>query len=241
MIAPDCPWKPKERARVRTLILLNGRMTVRLLVGLELKIDVDFLAVVEAFDKIKANDIIQATRRAINRTLAGVRQDSLDQLRKKLALKESVLRKRFIKLTKASGNSISSLAGFLDFSNEPIPLLEFVRGSKENIQQKGIPVKKRRKLKAEITPGKRFVVRKAFIQRKFSKQVFKRDSSGGFKKQGTRSVGFMLQHRGIGERIVAKGNVRFQKELLRELKVRIEGTVKSADAQAAGRMRQDGR
>ncbi len=196
---------------------------------MDLKIEFDYLETFLALDKLQNKDLVQGTRKAMNRTLLTLRQESINKITDKIKIKPKTLREKHIALSKAQGGSIEALEASIDFSSDPVPLIEFVKGSKDVIQQKGIPVKRRRKLRVEITPGKKFVMKGAFIQRKSSKQVFKGRRTQGFKKQGIRSIGFLILHRGIGERLVELGGQRFQELLMNELTTRMNGIIKSAD------------
>lgn len=189
--------------------------------GLSITIEDNFLDLAEAFNELGTNQLIAASRRALNRTLLTLRKSSIEEITKKLKIKPKTLREKHLRLQRASGGSFNSLEAAILFSNDPIPLLEFVKGSRSPIEQKGIPVKRRKKTRAEISPGKRFVVNKGFIQRVQSVQVFKRGSSGRFHKQATRSVGFLITERGIGERLVKLGQSRLAELLGKELEFQV--------------------
>jgi len=189
--------------------------------GLDIKLDDNFLDVAAAFEELNTNQLVSATRRALNRTLLTLRKTSIEEITKRVKIKPKSLRDRYIMLQKAGGGALNSLEAALVFSGEPVPLLEFVKGSKQPIEQKGIPVKRRKKLRAEITPGKRFVVKGAFIQRVRSLQVFKRKDSGGFHKQGTRSIAFIITERGVGEKLVSVGQTRLAELLQHELEFQL--------------------
>lgn len=190
--------------------------------GLEINIEDDFLELANQFEKeLGVAEIMKATRAAMNRTLITMRQAAIDGITEKLKIKPSSLRNKHMRLMKARGGTVDGLEASIDFNTHAIPMLEFVKGNKSPIEQKGIPVKKRRKLRVEITPGKKFVMKKAFIQNKTTTQVFKGRRGEGFKKQGTRSVGFIVINRGVGEKLVTIGKERFSERLLHELKFRV--------------------
>lgn len=203
--------------------------------GIEFSLDLGALdhELQNVLKEFRAVDVVQAARRAINRTLLGVRQKSLDDIRSRLNVKERDLRKR-MRVHKAQGNSLATLEGSVSYSTDSFPLLSFVKGSKAPIKQKGIPVARRRRLKVEIEKGKVFTVKGAFIQRKHSVQVFRKLKKAGFKKQGIRSLGFMITNRGLGESLQDYGQRRFVKEFFRELDVRASKIVTSADQVTAG-------
>lgn len=193
--------------------------------SLDIQIYVDLDDIMMTLGTMDRKAVNRAAKRAINRALSSVRQTAFDSIRARLNIKEKSLRDRYVRMRKASVDMFGAVSGELEFSAESIPMIEFVKGSKEPIEQKGIKVKKRRKLKVEIAKGKRFVLKKAFIQRVHSKQVFKRPTKG-FKKQGISSVGWIVENRGIIERLKTLANDRMQIELNRELKAELSKLTK---------------
>lgn len=189
--------------------------------GLRISIDSNFEALGKAFEELGASQIISASRRAMNRTLLTLRKTSIGLITERIRIKPKELRSKYIWLERARGGNFLSLEAAIVFSGMSIPLLEFVRGSREPIQQKGIPVKRRKKTRAEITPGKRFVVKKGFVQRVQTLQVFKRRKSGEFYKQSVGSVAKLIIERGIGEELVRVGGEKLALELERELNFQI--------------------
>ena len=196
--------------------------------SLEINITDNFDEIVQAFDKIEKRLVGQAARYAINRTLLTLRGEALKEITKQFKIKEKTLRQKHISITKARGGDLSTVNGMISFSGQPIPLIEFVRGNKTPQSQKGIPIKRRRKIRVEITPGKRFEVKRAFIQTVHSTQLFKRAKSGGFKKQGIRSIAYLIRERGLGQKLVAVGKERFRELFLRDLEARMKGLVPKA-------------
>ena len=194
--------------------------------SLDIEITSTLLDAAKMFDGLNPREVGKSARRAINRTLLTLRKESLKQIPEHLKIKPKTLRDRYIRLNKAQGGN--NYEGSIDFSSEPIPMIEFVRGSKDPIKQKGIKVKRRKKLRVEITPGKRFVLRRGFIQRVLSKQVFKRpEGKEGFKKQSTPSVGMIVLKRGIGKALVDMGAQRFSELFVADLNARLKGFVPS--------------
>jgi hypothetical protein len=195
-------------------------------VSLDIEITSTLLDAAKMFEGLTPSEVGKASRRAINRTLLTLRKESIKRIPEKIKIKAKTLRERYITLNKAQGGT--NYEGSIEFSGAPIPLLEFVKGSKEPIKQEGIKIARRRKLKVEITPGKKFTLRKAFIQRVQSKQVFKRaQGQGNFKKQGAPSVGTVVVQKGIGKELVDIGASRFQELFVADLNARINGFVPS--------------
>lgn len=196
--------------------------------SLDIDIRDDFAEVGKIFDLIAVKFAGSSARFAINRTLLTLRKESIQMIDEKLKLKPRTLREKYISLQKAKGSRLGDLFGVISFSGKPIPLIEFMKGNTEPAPQKGIPVQRRRKVRVEITPGKRFVVPHAFVQRVHSTQIFKRNKSKGFHKQGIRSVGNLVMTRGIGTQLQAIGQQRFRELFLADLKARIDGVIPNA-------------
>lgn len=198
--------------------------------ALEINIKTNFAALAAAFDDLKKRHVVQAARRAMNRSLISVRKESVLSLRKVIKLKSTEIKDK-ISTFPARGGSLEALEAKLVFSGKPIPLINFIRGSKAVIEQKGIKVKRRRKLRAEITPGKRFIVKKAFIQRARSVQVFKGQRGKGFKSQGAPSIAHLIRERHggvLGRALVSYALKRFDRTFEQDLKARLNGIVQSS-------------
>lgn len=195
--------------------------------GLEISIEDNFAEVAETLGMVAVKFSGASARFAVNRTLLTLRKESIQKITSVLKISPRTLREKYIDIQKAKGSRLSEVFGIISFSGAPIPLIEFVRGNSDVAPQKGIPIKNRRKVRVEITPGKRFVVPHAFIQRVHSTQVFKRGKNQGFKKQGIRSVGSTVITRGIAKDLVAIGQQRFREVFLADLKARIAGYVVS--------------
>lgn len=204
--------------------------------AIDINISSNFDDVVKALDDLKVNQVLQAARFAINRTLITLRKESTQRISEKLNIKQSTLKDKYIVMNKAKGGKLGELVGSLDFSGSPIPVLEFVKGAKTALVQKGIPVAKRRKLKVEITPGKPFIMKGAFIQRVHSLQVFKGRRSKGFHKQGIRSLAYLLVNRGIGDGLVTFGQQRFTQIFLDDLRKRMNNVFETADNKSAANL-----
>ena len=190
-------------------------------------IRVDILAEVkealEFINRFQDRDVINSLRYSINKTLVSLRKESIEEIRKRLNLKSTVLRQQYLKMERAKGSTITSIEGTMWYSGRAIPMLEFVAGNKDVIEQKGIKVKSRRKLRVRVVPGKSLRLDKAFIQRVHTKQVFKRSGKKGeFKKQGVVSVATLLRDRGLGDKLASFAKARFGDVFLRDLAARTD-------------------
>ena len=104
-------------------------------------------------------------------------------------------------------------------------MLEFVRGAKTPIQQKGVKVKRRRKLKIEIKPGRKVILAHAFIQRVRTLQVFKRKNERRLAKQGIHSVAQEVFRSYKASRIAEEGLKKFESEFQRDWDIRLQGLI----------------
>lgn len=189
------------------------------------------------FDAIENfySDLVQdvagaAVRGSINKALRTGRKESLKEIHKRISINTRVktktdFGKENVKIFKARGSNAFNMEGSLGFSSNAIPMLNFVRGNTDNIKQKGIKISKRKKLKVQIFKGKKFTLKKAFIQKHHSKQVFKGKGKGqgkGLIKQGIPSVSHLAENSKIETNIRKLLQKRFNTELKREIKFRLE-------------------
>lgn len=184
--------------------------------------------------EMQGKAVTQSVKRAINRTLISVRLISIKMFKKRLNKKQTAFYKKKIKTFKAMGSDINRMQGVMIYDGKTIPLLEFISGSKDIIKQKGIAIKKRRKLRASVKPGKKFQVKGAFIQKVNSKQVFKGKRGQGLKKQGVSSLGTIMQRQSFRPLLEKIAVGKFKKEFIRDLQFRIN---KATEKVNSARMR----
>lgn len=144
-------------------------------------------------DNLKLKIMGQATRASINKSIRATRTHASKEVRSYLNLKAREFKEDHTKSIMARGSKLESIYGEISFSGHEIPLLKFVTGDKSTIQQKGIPVKKRRTLKVKIRRGKSIKATGAFIQKVRTKQVFRRGRSGKLYKQSVPSVAHYIR------------------------------------------------
>lgn len=189
--------------------------------SLDISITSNIADVVSSFKDLPDNIIYQGTRVAINRALTTGRKEAGKTMRERLNVKARDMKSK-IKKTNAKGGQLRSLVGVLSFDDTPQPLLNFVKGNKNLIKQKGVKIRKRRKLKVEITRGKKFVLKSGFIQKVRSKQVFKRGDSGKLYKQSAPSVGEFIMRRKFKKPVSKKMIESFNKNLRNQMSFRLE-------------------
>jgi hypothetical protein len=181
----------------------------------------------EVFDKLKKNEVFRAARTSINRTLTTLRKESVLEIKKEMRIQSSLLKNKYIWIEKASGKGLRALSGSVVYQSRGLQLIDFVRGAKAVTPQKGIPVKRRKKTRVEITPGKRFVVKSGFIQKTASKglQVMKPGKvRGHLMMQTAPSLGALLlnEKKKVGARLQERGAQVFQVNFSRELNFRLQ-------------------
>jgi hypothetical protein len=196
---------------------------------MKISIKENLLDAYATFDDLRKTQVHAAARRAINRTLVTVRKESVDVIRQGIRIKSSVL-KSYISTQKPNQKKFYNMQGAIIFQSRGLALIEFLRGRKEATPQKGIKVNRRRKVKVEITPGKKFNINKGFIIKTKSKglQIMKgKTQPNTLRMQTAPSVGALLLSRknNIGQTLQTLARERFQIEFSRDLKARINNLI----------------
>ena len=103
--------------------------------------------------------------------------------------------------------------------HKAISMIHFVRGRKEPAKQKGIAVRKRKKLRVQIRPGSTVTLKKSFIaQANKAVQVFRRRPSGKLAKRRTFSLKTFLEKKEVMSHLLEFGQKRYLKEFERNFK-----------------------
>ena len=178
-------------------------------------------------------ELVRAHRRALNRTATGLRKEATIAIKKELRLKSGNIKAKRLRVRKATGSRFEQLEAALEFSGDPVPMIEFVRGSKKPRDQKGKPVKRRRLISVEIKPGKKFKLKHGFIATVRSQQIFKRSSKGKskLKKQGIRAVSTLPNIDAFRSPLERYIRTRYEREIAAALKFAIN---KAAGAAGGG-------
>ena len=195
--------------------------------SLEFSLETNIAGIEQWLDNDLMKMVDQAARRSINRTMTSTRKETVKLLRQRLNIKAGITKKRDTRIRKATGGTLDTMEGVLSFSDKPMPMMQFVRGSKDIIKQKGIKVKKRKKVRVEIQRGKKFVMKGAFIQKAKTRQVFKSDKTGGFYKQSAPSIGEWINRQGIKMKIEKHAQKVYTKNFEHEFNFRFN---KKADS-----------
>lgn len=196
--------------------------------SLQIKITTNLLDIAQGLDELGKKHLFRAVRRSISRSLPTMRASAVELIKRDIKLKSGFIRKG-TQVNKVRGSSIFNIEGSVGFDSTPIPMLEFVRGNKSPISQKGIRIKSRRKLKIEIRPGRKVVLAHAFIQKVRTLQVFKRKKERRLAAQGIHSIGHEVFKSYKANRIAEEGLKKFEKEFERDWNVRLEGLVKDVN------------
>ena len=194
--------------------------------SLDINILHSFEQIPKMLDDFKLRQATQGARRAINRALVGGRKESTSLLHERIRMKKGQIKKENIAIQKAKGGSLASLEGIVSYNTKGLPMLLFVVGKKTPRSQKGVPVRRRRKLKVEVTRGNRRTHPKAFIAKTQGKnRVFRRPNKGTNSKlyrQHVPSISHFFNTKAkIKEKTLAHMRDRFEREFSRELEVRL--------------------
>lgn len=189
--------------------------------GINIDISSNIAEVMRSLPDLNKKVFYEATRHSINKALIAGRTQAAKGLRERLNIKSGTVKSK-LGITKARASSLANLEGILSFDDAPQPLLDFVRGSKDVIKQKGVKIKKRKVLRIEITRGKAFKMQGGFIQKVKSKQVFRRGKSGGFKKQSAPSIAHFIKESRLKGPIIKRMKEVFFNNLENQYKFRLD-------------------
>lgn len=183
---------------------------------------------------LKEKEVLNATRRSLNRTVVHLRKRSTKIVKTKYhGLKSTEIKKEFMRMRKARGNRLQGMSAALSFSDRPVEMIRMVVGSKTPRAQKGKAVDKRTPIRVQIQRGKKFILKKAFIARaskgRFPYQVFKRNKkTNKLIQQSIPSVGKMMDKKKLLINLRKQGEKFFQKTFAHEFKFRMERMAKRA-------------
>jgi hypothetical protein len=176
--------------------------------GISISLEHNLKKVDASLAKLRKQQIVKATRQAVNKTVTSVRTFTARKLRTQRNLKVGEIKKAFMKLFKAKGNTIDKLNAKIEISGRSVSLIRYVTGKKEPRAQKGIAVKKRKDLKAKIKPGKSVKIKSAFIakgtggkyhvfRRMDNKRRKRPDQKGPIAKQSTSALSIIFERNNV--------------------------------------------
>lgn len=168
-----------------------------------------------------------AMRRALKRGLLAMKTESIREIKSTLKIRNKDLKNAF-RLSAPQGDQIFMSAD-IGYSSASLPMLIFVRGTRSPILQKDIPIKRRRKLKVEIVPGRKTLIKGAFIQIVRGRLgVFKRRKGGTRTQLVSQRVHSIVSEVFKGTKpdtIATRGYIVFEKHLIHEIQFRSQGRI----------------
>lgn len=189
--------------------------------SINIDISSNIAEVMAAIPDLSKKVFYEATRYSIGKALIAGRAQAAKGLRERLNIRSGDVKKK-IGITRPRASSLASLEGVLSFDDTPQPLIDFVKGSKDIIKQKGLKIKKRRVLKIEITKGKTFKMMGGFIQKAKSKQVFRRGKKGGFKKQSAPSIAHFIKEHKLKDPVIKRMKEVFFNNIKNQYEFRVQ-------------------
>ena len=131
-----------------------------------------------AFIDLNRKATPKAHRLALNKMIVSVRLESIRRTKIHFKLKTKPIKDR-MRITRARGGNIKTLVATLSIQDRPLNLLLFKTGNKEPKSQKGLRIKNRPRVKVQVRPGKKVLLKKAFVQtgRGNKNFIFRRRSS----------------------------------------------------------------
>lgn len=203
-----------------------------------MSIDIDISSNIAVIQKglgdLNKEVFYQSIRYSIGKALIAGRTQAAKGLRERLNIKSGDV-KRKIAMTKPRGSDLFSLEGVLSFDDTPQPLLDFVKGSRDVIKQKGIKVKKRRVLRVEISKGKVWKMSGGFIQKVKSTQVFRRGRSGKFKKQSAPSIAHFIDQEKLKIPVIRAMKDSFRANIKNQYEFRLQRLIAKSGKNFSGK------
>lgn len=198
--------------------------------SLHIDITTNLQAMEFALGEVKRHHLQQAHFRALNRAALNLRTNSVKLIRSRYNVKASDLKKHHIRMHVARKSSIKQMKASVSYNETGIRLIEFLKGSKKIENQKGKSVKRRRKLKVMITPGKVRRLKASFIQMgKGRLGIFKKAKGNrtNFYEQRVYSVAHVLKTKNIIPALERAARGRYMQVFHHEMRRRLDGTIKS--------------
>lgn len=160
----------------------------------------------------------QATKRSMIRTKPTMKKESVLMVKKYRKAKSRAITDRFKFKSKLNGNVLSNYEINMEIERKPIRILEFIKGKKEAQKKRGIPVRKRRKLKVEVVPGRARRLPSAFIEKGSGGRLMVLQRQGKRARPTRRLTGVYIHHlfaqRALTEPIQKNVGRRVQKEFV---------------------------
>lgn len=193
--------------------------------AVNLYVDSNFSALEKALAAVEEKPVRTIVKRSMNKGLDTLIRRAGKIAQKERFLKLSVIKSRYFTRGNPSGNLFTQLSSYFGVSNQKISMLHFVKGPKTPRRQKGIPVRKRKRLRFEVQKGRRFTGKGAIFMAKLSNnrvQVFRR---GGVRnkihKQSLSGFGKIFSQPSVKNELSRLGQLAFLVELEKGLEKRL--------------------
>ena len=202
--------------------------------GLDITLEDNIDEMIELYGNMRKKMLPRATRSALNKGMAAQFTGFTKVIRKKRKIKLKDL-KRFVKKRPVTERTVDRMESLVKISGRKVGLINFVVGSKTPRKQQGIRMGSRRKIKIEIKPGKRKVMKHGFIAKSQGGrfQVFRRKGKGSLPivRQTVQSIARFVSQSRIAEPIVSASRAVIRREFFRVLnleadKFRTKGVTK---------------
>ena len=118
----------------------------------------------------------------------------------------------------AKSKSIGEIYATISVSNKSISLIHFVRGDKQPAKQKGLAIKKRKRVKIAIRRGKTITLKNDFILRAHNSIQLYRRRNSGVVKQAIPSFFILVMKPDLKSKIEVYGQAKFAQEMETNLK-----------------------
>lgn len=180
---------------------------------------------------LKKKALVAATRQAMNKSTTALQTFMNRKVRERRKLKAGLIKRKYFKLKKATGRQLRAMKAGVSVSNKPVSLIHFVRGGKNPTSQKGVPVNRRRKVRVEVTPGRKVTLQSAFIAqgKNGNMQVFRRRHKSRYPlvKQSTPALTKLFNDAGLVRDTRSFAGWRFQKEFTTAFNFQVEKLMRS--------------
>lgn len=190
--------------------------------GFQITIEDNLDEIIARYGLMRKEEIPKATRSALNKGMDTQFTGFTKAIRKRRKIKLKDL-KRFVKKRPVRAKNVDRMESRVEISGRKVGTINFVIGKKEPRKQKGISVRKRRRIRIEIKPGRRKVKKDAFIAKgKGGKyQLFQRRTkrSKPIVRQAVTAVSNLARNPSIKDPIQSQSRVAMRREFFRVLNV----------------------
>jgi hypothetical protein len=184
---------------------------------------------------VQKSVIRQSIKRSLKRTSKTLQKEVTTAIRTRRKIKVSDIKNNYTKLVDMTvGDNPWRFSAEIQISNKPMSLIYFVRGNKMPRPQKDRKVKRRLKLKIEVTPGQAAQVKHGFIAKLKggNYQVMKREGKKSLPmtKQSVPGVAKLFTDQSVTQPLMARVGAQLQKEFVSNLRYYLDQSIARAKA-----------